>query len=693
MTRELLHSIGYSDTLIEFYITHGKIKEQDNTLIILDEELLQNIILAAMIKNKDIAYKLVFSMQECDMRLYLEMLLNCLDKNFDDVQIKLNRLVESKNDYYKNVACTFDALLNGKSKDKLYITLEDNVYMIKEIGLVKEYIKSNQPMLAHDLLDDVIKNSSKIEHKALKNILELLPDETKYMLDESIYPSKVTKDGLKTIERKILIYLEIGDVNKAVIELEKLKYLYQFQDEVIFANLFSLLNKIQVMQKDKKMISSRNYNTIYGDFNSVLYELLRTSDFYRVIELVKNELEKYPTSIYLNILNILCGSLEYLNKRNMGYIKTEMDLNNNGMNEISIFNKYHVSSFNRSFLKDMESIKDMEEDNTINYYKLYERELKNKNYRSALFAIKAFDRKMRKLGIHKNVDYLIQEVEILLTNSQGNINNVNLANMFYDEAVSAMECGGYQDAIYLLLEHSKYLIKQNPRIFALIGKCYKELNRNKDAIEFYKEADKVFLYPEDYLDLIDCLFNEECYEEIPLFVAKYEKYYPEENIRLHYLLSIVYLKLADYDHAEDEIHLCEGMSIYLLNMPITYEYELNIIAQLRNKEEMIPYSIDDFVDYDMSKKEYEMADNLISLEKCLDTSLTDAILSNIEKEDLAIKDKIEYLLSVTKIFAIKERTEDVKCMCSYIETFMEEENLESDARRRFTKTLKNYKNL
>lgn len=693
MTRELLHSIGYNDVLIEFYITHGKIKEQDNTLIILDEELLQNIILAAMIKDKAIAHNIIFSMQECDMRLYLEMLLNLLDKDFDEAQIKLNTLIKSKNDYYKNVACTFDTLLNGKSKDKLYITLEDNVYMIKEIGLVKEYIKGNQSMLAYDLLDDVIKNGAKVEHMALQNILELLPDETKYMLDESIYPSKVTRDGLKAIERKVLIYLEIGNVNKAVIELEKLKYLYQFQDQVIFANLFSLLNKIQVMQKDKKMVSLRNYNTIYGDFNSVLYELLRTNDFYRVIELVNAELEKYPTSIYLNILHILCGSLDYLNKRNMGYVKTEMDLNNNGMNEISDFNKYHVSSFNRTFLEDLESIKNMEEDNKINYYKLYERELKNKNYRNALFAIKAFDRKMRKLGIYKNVDYLILEVEILLTNSKDNINNVNLANMFYDEAISAMECGSYQDAIYLFLEHSKYLVKQNPRVFALIGKCYKELNRNKDAIDFYKEADKVFLYPEDYLDLIDCLFNEECYEEIPSYVSKYEKYYPEENIRLHYLLSIVYLKLADYEHAEDEIHLCEAMSVYILNMPITYDYELSIIAQLRNGEVIVPYSLKDFIDYDMSKKEYEMADSLISLEKCLDTSLTDAILNNIEKEDLAIKDKIEYLLSVTKIFAIKERTEDVKCMCSYIETFMEEENLESDARRRFTKTLKNYKNL
>ena len=157
-------------------------------------------------------------------------------------------------------------------------------------------------------------------------------------------------------------------------------------------------------------------------------------------------------------------------------------------------------------------------------------------------------------------------------------------------------------------------------------------------------------------------------------------------------MSSAYLILGYYEEALNMIRVCRELNgLFYSTMGNTYNNEEEIILGIQYGENLKPFTIDDFVDFNLSLEEEQYELDLLGLDDVFNLSAVQTEMKKFKSRE----DKIEYMLSVLKILTVSERSsmEDINLLADYTDSFIANSDISSDTKEIFTFKLKNYKNL
>lgn len=686
MKIEGLKRIGISEGFIDFYIKNNEIIVRDGTLKF-SNNLLIRLFLEGL-KNGKNNYSLFQSLTDDNfIRIYMQLLSSLYLGDVDDAKIYLS-IINSKysDNEYKDIIALYNCLLNGININNLRIIYDDNAYIGFKINLVKKYLCMHQYVIAADLLEDILNIDDNIYLQILRNVCTQLPTKTLYIVDEAKIKDRATKEGIARMERRMLIDLELGE---SLISSENFNNLVRFGvGQEIYEIIVSFLNWIDYFKVNYRKISNRDLRAVYGDLDSVVANLLLSQDFYRLKRVID---EAYATnenfSLKLQVYKILVDCLMYYNKRNREFIDRERLISLNKDNEKILIERYPVSSISVDSIDAMDC--DMQVDFSKNYYQIYERYYKLMKYREAKRALQQFKVNMLSIDVTTNFDYLFKELDVLIANEKDSEENKNKIVNLLNKA-KEVEMTDSDMAITFYLDALKYQSTKNPLILSKVAEIYNKRCEYDKALSYYKEADKSFIYPSDYITIMELLIKTKKYREVPIYARKYDSYYPEENAYAYYLLSIAYANDGLYDLAEDALNTADAINTVCYNTPIHYIREHNILECLSNNESVDLYTIDDFVNYDLNAQEKELlgyVDNLKNHD-------TKSYLNTLKRDALSkatIEEKVSYLLMLIKIFNYKEDEKKVSDLINFVEDILNKESVPNDIKEETSKKLSIYK--
>ena len=231
---------------------------------------------------------------------YYQFLKKILDGKLEEGLPLMRILIRDKDflEEYEKILL-FVSIIEEYKLNDLYITEEENDLIKKQMGLFKKYLLSFNYPMAKEFLKEIRKVHDCLEYRVIDAILDTKKDTIKYMLKEGIYSSDVTNDNLKRMEREVLCYLELGKFDLFLKRVNELNFIYQNQDRNMFQIIIILVNMINAMHYNRRNVSSRSSFIFHGDFNSVLYALLSCKDYYRVHDLIENEIIYFNTWNYV----------------------------------------------------------------------------------------------------------------------------------------------------------------------------------------------------------------------------------------------------------------------------------------------------------------------------------------------------------------------------------------------------------
>lgn len=679
----LLNKFGINNNLIKFYQSQGKININDDLVEIVDNSVILNILMSNL--NDDNLEEFIISIVDEVTRDYCYLIYYLYTENLKQAKVYLEKIdVTSLNSPYKEVYELYNFILNDEGND-FKIIYEDNKFLKHHIALIKKYIKLKQYKIAEDILDKVLEKENNIELKILKNVLAVLPSKTIYIVDDTDIIDPITLEGLRKIERSLLINLELEDYESFSIDMMNLKYIYQGTNVLSIIDLF-LINYRKLLT-NYKTVGKTNLMGAFGQLDEIVLGLLKSNDYYRIWDLVIEYYDNSEYSIKLEIYKILIDRIISYNKRNMGFIKKEIDLSTSLDNTLGIISKHNLTSIS---IEDIYQEEEEEIDLKFNYYKLYEDYLKDKKYKEAKNALNNFKKKMKMINVFVDVEYLIKELDVLIENDNDLDVNKNNANIYFNKAMLDFNNQKYESAIFYFREYNKYVKVENPRILVMIAKCYMKLDSYDRALSYFIEAENKFVYPIDYISIIECLIKLEMFDKVIDYVPKYDYYYPDENPYLYYLLSIAYVNLKEYDLAIDALNTVESINVVHFNVDVPCDIEKDIINKLRNGINVDMYRMTDFINYDLSDDEKKIRKEIEILEKQCNGDLLKKITSDFN-DDEYVKDKIDYLFTVLKIFNLNDRTEEVLTLIKFIEDLICSLEIPKNDLNEFNKVLGIYK--
>lgn len=682
MSREELIKLGISEYAIDLYIKTKQITIE-NDRVILSSDLLVRLFLDSLKKSKNSALLLKSLSDDEETRNYITLLENLYLGNLRDAKINLS-VIKSKypNNRYSDVTNLYNFLLNGENTQEFSLVYEDNEYIGFYIKLVKKYLLLEQYAIVASLLEEILKIDDNIYLQILYRVCLSLPSKTQYIVDESKIKDPATRLGIAKMERAMLISLEKGE---SLILSKNFNNLVSFDIcSDVYKNIVDLFNMADYFRSNYRKISNRDLRALYGDLDSVVASLIGCQDFYRL----KSVLDEYQKdhkefSIKTQMYKILIDTIMFYNKRNKGFIDRERSASLNKNNEKMLMERYPVSSISVASIED--EVFSMTTDFSKNYFEVYQNFFKSKKYKEAKRALLQFKVNMSSLDVFMNYDYLLKELEILIENMDDP--NHDLVDELL--ALGDKETDKSKAIDYYLQALTQQMVK-NPRIMSKIALCYYDLHDYIQASNYFKEADKIFMYPEDYIKMMESLIYTKQYNEVSMIARKYDTYYPEENAYVYYLLSIAYVNLGYLDLADDALNTADAINVAIYNMPIEYAYEHEVIKSLKSGISTEVYTINDFVSYDLTDKEKEFLGYVDDLKD----EDQDNYFALVKKEALTkqtISDKIDYLLMAIKVFNYKEEGKHVDELITLVSNIMRDNNLPDNIEEDAKKILRLYK--
>lgn len=686
MKIEELSNLGMSDGIIDLYIKNKKITV-DKGLFKMSNDLVIRLFLDTL-KNGTNNCILMQSFSDDEFtNTYIQLLSKLYSGNIEEAKIYLNIINRHYPDNdYKDIIALYNFILNDIETKDLRIIYDDNMYIGYKVNLVKKYLRFKQYAIVSDLLAGILKTDDNIYLQILRNVCLQLPSKTNYIVNDSKIKDEATIKGIARMERQMLIDLEQGE---SLILSPNFNNLVRFEvGEEVYAIIVSLINWIDYFRINYRKLSNRDSRAVYGDFDSVVSALLISQDFYRLRDVINDALASNEIfSIKVQIYKILIDWLMYYNKRNKEFIDRERLTSLNKKNEKMLMERYPVSSISVDTIDD--EIFDMQVDLSKNYYQVYQNYYDAKKYKDARRALRQFKVNMVSLDVNMNLDYLFKELDVLIANDNDSLENKNKVDTLLKEA-EERELNDIDSAITLYLESLKYQSIKNPRTMSKVGALYARKNDYERALLYYKEADKSFVCPNDYITMMELLIKCKNYREVATYARKYDSYYPEENAYVYYLLSIAYANQELYDFADDALNTADAINVACYNVPIPYTHEHEILSDLKKKKSVNLYTIDDFVNYDLNDQEKALLGHIDDLKK----QDEDSYISNLKVEGLnkaTIEEKITYLLMLIKIFNYKEDDEQVNDLIELVEDILSIENVPYNVKEEASKKLSIYK--
>ena len=511
-------------------------------------------------------------------------------------------------------------------------------------------------------------------------------DDTEYILEDDKYESDVVKDNLKKKELELLTAIELEDYKSSYKLLMDIKGIYDKNQESLPFNVIAeFLMEIRRLSTNHRRVSHHTDFTMTGDFDSVVYGLLKEIDYYRLETFIKESISEGKKSVKLEIYNLLLDKVIHLNNINLKYIQDSMKIDVQTRSLSDVLEGPHMPYMTGEFIKELlNPVK--EEDNHVNYYKEYEELYTKRDFEGAKEALKQFDNNLKRMNVFKELDYQFNELDLWIDATK-DIDDDYKKIIFesYDDAIMLMVHGKYEEAINILFYLLSIENVNTVKIASLLGRCYYELKNYVLAIEYYSKVKEGYISPEDIYYLIYAYFKLGEYQKALNLIPKYEHYYPDENVKLHYIESICYVKLHEYAEAIDSLESCEAMNVIYYNMPIEYIREKEIINKIKNGKKIDCYSEDDFVSYELTAEETQLRDDIMN---GLVTVPSLIRMGTVKVHGL--KEKIEYLFSCAKVYMQIGKEEEGNEICKFVNNLINDPRLEKKEKETFTLRLKNY---
>lgn len=688
-----LKKIGITNYQLDKWSRDCLIYIDGENVDIIGEDVYSLIMDVILMKYPDMIDEFIDQGYNESLSNYYKFLKMILDGKLDESRPLMKSLLrdEAFMEEYEKILLFVSIIDEYKLRD-LYIPEEENNAVKKQISLFKKYLLSFNYPMAREFLKVIRDIHDCLEYKVVDAILESKKDTIKYILKPGIYPSKVTNDNLKRMERELLCNLELGNYELFFKRISELDYIYQNQERNYFQIIREFINIISMMQQNRHSVSSRSSFIFRGDFNSVLYALISCRDYYRAHDLIEEEIRQASRfDIYLAMLFILIHVVMYLNQYNLDFINKQMETYNGSSLEGILPSKVMLSKLEGNLLKNQEeNIRNREKEN-INYYQLYLEAYKKADYKKAQDFLKMFCKRLKEIDVGVNVDYLFRELDYLIDkNKDKEIGKDVLEHQ--NQALMLMGEKRYREASSVIDKWCESLDYFHPRAMALKAKCYYEMGQFLEALKLYEEAEDYYLYPSAYEDIIMILYNLGEYERIEKYFAIRESY-DCSSLKIYYVISIVALKKGDYAKAKEMLDCAQEVGIDIYNIIPDYSHEFEVIEELKKGKEVLPYTLDDYIEYGITDEDELVLASVDKFKKKYGDDFLRVLLLDVTNKEVSKKEKIDYLLSVIKIIKSKEEKVDLNLIYEYIERLLKSEDLESLDVRRFTLTMKNYQNL
>lgn len=684
---ESLKRLGYKDYVIDKWVKKNYIYIEDSLVTIIDSDTYHKIMTKILEGDLELFDEFVDETYNDSLKDYFCFLKLILDGKLEEAIPLMRRIVKDKVflDEYEDILL-YVSIIDEFELSDLYIPREENYLIRGEVEIFKNFLLSFNYSMAREMLKKIMEIHTCLEYRVIDAILANKKDNIKYILKEDVYPSEVTKNNLKRIERETICELEMGHFTTFVANINNLNRIYQNQDCSCFKVIIELFNAVNRMKHDNMFVSSRSEFTFHGNVNSVLLALLACQDYYRVAEVVEGEIEKSKGfDIYLVILYILKQEVMKYNNRNMKYIEDKINEASELFVDEVISNNPKLSVIHGNVLKKKEDRGIRMDSNNIKYYEKYVEEYNRGKYLDARINLLRFVKNLRSFGVYPNFEYLFKELDYLIDKP---VDEQALKKQ--EEALKLMNDKEYEKAIVIINEWCDSLDYYHPRAKAMLAKCYFEEGNLVTALAIFLETDKYYLYPEYYEDIITILYRLGRLSEIEHYYELREKY-DYASPRIIYIMSIVELENKHYKKAKKLLKLLETRVQKLYGIVPNYAIEYKKIDDLSKGNRDATYKESDYIEYGLSGDE-EIISLIDEYRKLYRDDYIKMLIINIKNMKCALNDKIAYLLEVLKVLKL-QHVDGLDELYQYADYLILLDGLTEEERRRFTIMKKNYQNI
>lgn len=688
---ESLKKLGITDYKIDRWVKDCYIYIENDEVDIIEADVYELIMSSVLMHHPEMFDEFINQSYNTALIQYYQFLKKVLDGKLEEGLPLMRILIRDKDflEEYEKILL-FVSIIEEYKLNDLYIPEEENDLIKKQMGLFKKYLLSFNYPMAKEFLKEIRKVHDCLEYRVIDAILDTKKDTIKYMLNEGIYPSDVTNDNLKRMEREVLCYLELGKFDLFLKRVNELNFIYQHQDRNMFQIIIILVNTINAMHYNRRNVSSRSSFIFHGDFNSVLYALLSCKDYYRVHDLIENEIkEARQFDIYLAILFILIHGIMFLNNYNLEFLERQMKSKNSSSIENIIPKKATLSKIDGNILKDYEKRKDKRE--YKNYYQMYLDAYKAGKYETAKDYLTRFANQLEEMEIKADFDYLFIELDYLIA-KVNNDENIKVALEYQNKAYELIGEKRYNEALDIIIKWRNSLKYFHPRANALLAKCYYKLGNYEEALKLYRESLEYYIYPNDYEDIIMILYSLKRYDEMDIYFEKRENY-DTSSLKIYYVMSLASMEQGNYDKAMEMLKIAQDVGMEVYNIIPDFSRELEILSAMSQGKTVEPYTLDDYMEYGITEEDSDVLENIKQFKEKYEDDYLALLLLDISNKNVDKKFKIEYLLTVVRILKGEHAKVNYKPVYEYIERLLSSNELTEEDIRRFTLTMKNYQNL
>jgi hypothetical protein len=143
-------------------------------------------------------------------------------------------------------------------------------------------------------------------------------DNNHYILCITDYgKDKATREGLQKLERKLLLYLELFDLEEAANIANLICTIYKGYSVEFPYNINNLYRILKEMSSDHLQVGNSTDELYIGPATDVLNQLLDDDDIYRADDLITDELARDPYSVEWQIYFALMYQIKAVNEKNM----------------------------------------------------------------------------------------------------------------------------------------------------------------------------------------------------------------------------------------------------------------------------------------------------------------------------------------------------------------------------------------
>lgn len=685
---ESLKRLGYRDYTINKWVEKNYIYIENKMVTIIDIDTYYKIMTRILENDLDLFDEFIDETYNESLKEYFCFLKLVLEGKLEEAIPLMRHILKDKNflDEYEDILL-YVSIIDEFELSDLYIPKEDNYLLKGQMEIFKNFLLSFNYSMAREMLKMIMEIHTCLEYRVIDAILATKKDNIRYILDESVYPSEVTRDNLKRIERETICELEMGEFTKFALNINNLNRIYQNQDCSCFKVIIELLNAVNILKHNNMIVASRSDLTFHGSVNSVLLALLTCQDYYRVAEVIEEAVDNSKGfDIYVVILYILKQVLMRYNKRNMENIEDKINKESNLFAGDIVATNPKLSVINGDVLKQKEERGNRMDENNINYYKKYIEAYNEGKYLDARINLLRFVKNLRSFGVYPNYEYLFKELDYLIDKKS---NEVALSNQ--NEAFKLMENKEYDKAIIAIEAWCDSLDYYHPRAKAMLAKCYLQKGMLEEALNMFLEAEKYYLYPDNYEDIIIILYKLGRLSEIEQFYNLREEY-DNSSLRIIYIMSLVELENKRYKKAKKYLKLLESRTEELYGFRPNYSEEKEIIDELSKGNEVSSYTERNYIEYGLTDEDKDVINLLKEYKETYGHDYIKMITINIRNMNSSLSEKITYLLKIIKVLKT-QHVDNLDEIYQYADYLLLLDGITIEERERFTIMKKNYQNL